>query len=119
MGSKCCKDGSACSNDDENCANKCSDDSDVCSPSGCGGGGCCGGPRETIDISSLGKEAVEMDNMFKDVNTHLSNALKSRRSILEALHAYSKDEVLKAKMDKVLSAQHPVLIQFVLGMMSE
>jgi len=85
--------------------------------SGCGGGcsGCsCGGAA--VDVESLGAEAVEVDKLFKEVDNHLVNALVARKKILETLEARSKESPeMKEKMDLVLSAQHPVLIQFVFG----
>jgi hypothetical protein len=67
-----------------------------------------------IDIKSLGPEAMELAQMFEEINSHLIAALKARKKILETLHMRAaQSDAMKGRMDKVLSAQHPVLIQFV------
>ncbi len=99
-----------CGNDCDNCCEK--ESSGSCTDGGsCG---CCSAPEE-VDLKSLGKEAVEMGDLFEDVNSNLLAALKTRSKILHLLHDYSKNPELKEKMDKVLRSRHPVLLQFVLG----
>lgn len=91
----------------------------------CNGGNledkCCGGchnhrdaPKE-IDVKALGPEAVELANMFEDVNDGLIGALKARQKILELLHEKAKSPQMKEKLDQVIESRHPVLIQFVFG----
>jgi len=82
---------------------------------------CCGGchnhhdaPPE-IDVKALGPEAVELANMFEDVNDGLIGALKARQKILELLHEKVKSPQMKEKLDKVVESRHPVLLQFVFG----
>ena len=76
--------------------------------------GCCHS-HEKVDIKYLGPEAVELAGMFEDINGHLVAALKTRKKILEKLHAECKDPALREKYDKVVNSCHPVLIQFVFG----
>ncbi len=82
-------------------------------------GGCCSGcscSPEPVNMEELGPEAVELDRMFRDVDSHLVSALKARKTILETLQKRAAESPeMKEKMDKVLGAQHPVLIQFVFG----
>ncbi len=71
--------------------------------------------HEKIDIKSLGPDAVELANMFEDINGHLVAALQTRKKILEKLHNDCKQQELREKYDAVIGNLHPVLIQFVFG----
>ena len=79
---------------------------------------CCGGRcHESADAKPLGPEAVELAKMFKAVNENLMAALQTRQKIIETVHMRSKQSPeMKAKVDKVIGAQHPVLVQFVFGL---
>lgn len=78
---------------------------------------CCGGHcHEALDARQLGPEAAELAKMFNSVNDSLVAALEMRHRILDTIHRNSaKSAELKEKMDKVVGAQHPVLVQFVFG----
>lgn len=83
-------------------------------------GSCCGGcSHGELDAKALGPEAVELDRLFREVNDGLVGALKSRALILQLLHEKGASDELKEKLDKVVSAQHPVLLQFVFGQEAE
>ena len=81
--------------------------------SSCGsGGGCC----RHQEMDSLGPEAVEIANLFEQVNGHLTSALSLRRQILETLHQkIGESPEMKEKMDKLIGSMHPVLVQFIFG----
>ncbi len=80
----------------------------------CGGCGCCA--HEEIDVKALGPEAVELADLFDQVNDNLVSALKARKQILEMVHTKaSQSPAMKEKIDKVLASRHPVLMQFVFG----
>ncbi len=82
----------------------------------CGGHGCGCCAHEAVDVKSLGPEAVELANLFDQVNDNLVSALKARKQILEMVHTKaSQSPDMKEKIDKVLSSRHPVLMQFVFG----
>jgi len=81
---------------------------------------CCGGHCHDVDTKPLGPEAVELAKMFKAVNENLTSALQMRQKIIETVHMRSKQSPeMKAKVDKVICAQHPVLVQFVFGLESD
>lgn len=75
---------------------------------------CCGGHCHDADLVPLGPEAIELAKMFKSLNENLIAALQTRQKIIETIHSRSKQSPeMKAKVDRVVGAQHPVLVQFV------